>query len=270
MKNKFLTTVSLFALIGATPALAGEIIVQQESAADPASKGNIVDDAKVVVDKVKQNTADAYEDIKATLIGQESTDKNMPVVIDSRKTANGIIGRHVYNEKHESVATVTDIILDKDGKAIMIIVSDGAFIGVGKKAAFDYSAITRVENDGDVIMPLTQESIENAASFSYVKAKSGDKVSVIPDNGYSVVKLLDGQLVNQDKEPLADIENISFKNGAANQLIVGFDKTLGFGGDKAALLYNDTTILQDGSDVDFQLSASKALQFETFKETLKN
>ena len=86
--------------------------------------------------------------------------------------------------------------------------------------------------------------------------------------GYSVDSLLRGRLLNQSKEPVADIENISFKNGVANQIVVGFDKTLGFGGERAVLSYNDATVIRYGNALDFQLSANKSNQFETYKKTL--
>lgn len=268
MKNKLLITASILAILNAIPALAETTKTQTEIKAEASTTGNIVDDAKIAIEDIKSDTAEAYEKIKATLIGKESTDKNVPVIIDSRQTADGIIGHHVYNEKHESVAKVTDIILDKDGKATMVVVADGAFIGMGKKAAFDYSAITRVETDGDVIMPLTEDIIDNAAAFSYDKAEGGDKVRVIPNNGYSVAKLLDGHLFNQKKKSVADIENILFKNGQAYQLIVSFDKTLGMGGKKAVLSYSDAKIIRDGEKLNFQLNVKKSAQFETYKKTI--
>lgn len=271
MKNKILATVSVIALMGALPVLAETAVkTQTQTNAESSTTGNIVEDSKEAWKNMKSDTAEAYDEIKATLIDKESADKSHPVFIDSRKTAGGIIGHPIYNEKHESVAKVSDIILDKDGKASMVIVSDGIF-GLGKKAAFDYSAITRVEKDGDVIMPLTEEIVDNAASFSYRKTDKDDKkMRMIPSNGYSVDRLLKGRLLNQNKDPVADIENISFRNGRAYQLVVGFDKTLGFGGEKAALSYNDATIVRHGNALDFQLSADKAAQFEMYKKSLKN
>ncbi len=270
MKKTILTTVSVIALMGALPALAETAKTQTEINAEASTTGGIVEDAKTAVDDMKRDSSEAYEEIKATLIGEKTDDKNMPVVIDSRKTANGIIGHHVYNEQHENLAKITDIILDKNGKAIMVVVSE-SLLGMGTEAAFDYSAIIRVEDDGDVIMPLTKEIIDNAAPFSDAKDEDNDKkVRVIPDNGYSVARLLDGKLLNQKKESVADIENISFKDGQTSQVIVGFDKTLGMGGEKAVLSYSDTKIIRDGESLGFQLSAKKSVQFETYKKTVTN
>lgn len=274
MRNTFLATASIIALIGfmgAIPSLAenGDVQTPLDTKAEASTSGNIAKDAKIALKDMKSDTAEAYEDIKAMLMGKEKADKNIPVTINSRTTAKGMIGQHVYNEKNESVAKVTDIIVGKDGKAMMIVVSE-SLLGMGAKAAFDYSAITRVEDDGDVIMSVTNQIIDNAASFSYDKSERGEKMRVIPDNGYSVAKLLDGKLVNQKKEPVADIENIAFKSGTANQIIVGFDKTLGMGGEKAVFDFSDAKIIRDDKTVDFQLSTEKAAQFETYKQALSN
>lgn len=268
MKNKILTTVSVIGLMGALPALAETVTTQTQKNSKVCTTGeNILNNTKTVIEDINSDASKAYKTIKATLIGKKKTDKNMPVVIDFHKTANGIIGHCVHNEKHESIAKVTDIILNQDGIATMIIVSDGMF-GMGKKVAFDYSIVTRDETSGDIIMPLTEKSIDNAPSFSYDKADKGDKVRVIPNNGYSVTKILDGKIVNQKNEFIADIENISFENNEFSQIIVGFDKMFGMGGEKAALSYGDTKITRNDERLNFQLSIDKAEQFETYQKTL--
>ncbi|HEY8190400.1 MAG TPA: hypothetical protein VIF12_06915, partial [Micavibrio sp.] len=61
--------------------------------------------------------------------------------------------------------------------------------------------------------------------------------------------------------------NISFKGGRADNLIVGFDKIMGVGGDRAALAFADVSLVPDGSEAyDFQLTTDQAAQFEAFKQ----
>lgn len=271
MKIKILTSVSVIALMASLPALADTTAkTQTEINSEKSTSGDIAKDAKAAWKEVKKDSAEAYEEIRATLIGDKTEGKNSVVVIESRKTANGIIGHYVYNEKHQSVAKVTDIILDQDGKATMVIVSDGKFISMGKQAAFEFSAITRVESDGDVIMPFTQQTIDNAVPFSYDKTDMTDNMHVISDNSYSVKKILGGQMVNQKQELLAVIDNITFKNGRANQIIIGFDKVLGMGGKKAALDYSDAKLIRKGENLNFQLNDNRTAQFEAYKKTTKN
>ena len=270
MKKTILTTVSVIALMGALPALAETAKPQSEIKAEASSTGNIADDAKVAIKEIKKDTAEAYETIKAMLIGKETTDKNVPIVIDPGKTANGMIGQQVHDDKQKSVAKVTDIILENDGTPTMVIVTSNAVMGTGKMVALDFTAVTNAEKNDNILMPLTKDMIDSADSFSYRNNTTGDGARVIPNNGYSVAELLDGHLVNQKEEVIADIDNISFKGGAAYQLIVGFDKTFGMGGEKAVISYSDAAIIRDGETLNFQLNTEKTAQFEAYKKSLTN
>lgn len=263
MKTKLLMTASVLAVMAAGTAFADP----------PKTKtGDVGQDVENAWEDIKDDTAKAYEDIKAVLIdGSESSDAST-VVIDSRKTATGLIGTPVLNGKEERVGTVKDIILDGDGKATLVVVADGEFPGLdGKLAAFDFGIITMQNADGNVIAPLTEEMIDNVAEFSYEREDQAEKIRVIPSNGYSVSEILDGQLVNTKNESVAQIDNISFKGGSADQLVVTFDQVLGFGGKHAALDYDDAQLVRDGeSGLDFKLNARQVAQFESFKKTATN
>lgn len=270
MRNKILTVASVIALMGTASVVAQAQSERALSNAEATTTGNITEDAKTAWGNMKSDASEAYYDIKAVIIGDETVKTNEYAVIDSRQTATGIIGHSVYNETGEKVATVTDIILDATGKADMVVVSDSTFMGMGKTAAFNYNDITRIDKDGDVIMPLTENIIDNAKPFSYDRNVRVDNTVYIPSDAYSVSTLLKGRLLNQRRESVADIENIHFKNGRAEHLIVGFDKTLGFGGEQALLAFNDAKIMRNGDALDFQLSAEKAMQFEVYKNRAIN
>ena len=48
----------------------------------------------------------------------------------------------------------------------MIIVKDGSFLERGGKlAAFSYNSVIDRKSDGDVVMPITQKTIDNVAEF---------------------------------------------------------------------------------------------------------
>lgn len=267
MRNKILAAVSVLALIGVIPALAQTSKSQDQIRAEQTTTGNIVEDAKTAWDNMTYGRTRTDAEIRATVISDRAEGRAALVTIDPRKTATGMIGHEIYNENGENVAEVTDIILDRNGKATMVVVSNASFFNMGRDAAFDYSAITRVESDGDVIMPLTEEIIDDAAAFSYNRTEANDAVRVIPSEGYSVSRLLKGRLLNDRRESVADVDNILFKNGQASQIIVGFDKTLGFGGEQAVLSYTDAAITRNGDALDFQLSANKSAQFEAYKNS---
>ena len=189
------------------------------------------------------------------------------ITIDRRTTAAGMIGQPVYNASNERVAMVKDIILNHHGDAVMVILADGEWTGLGKLTAFDYSVITQTNAQGDLIAPISEETIDHAASFSYDRNNNDSKsVKVIPENGYSVSELLDSQLLDTANNRIADIDNISFKNGHAENLVVSFGQTLGLGGSQAVIGYNDPSLIMHNGKPYFQLNEEKAKQFEIYKD----
>lgn len=194
-----------------------------------------------------------------------------PVVVEVRQTAEGIIGKPVYNGANERVATVKDIILDKNGTAQLIVLKDGDFMGLGGKlAAFDYGLIVDQNRDGDVIMPITEKTIERVAEFSYNPKDAGEsKTRVIPANGYSVANLLDGNLLGANGKKLATIDNLTFKGDKADLVIATHSQILHMGGEKVAIGFDGPKLTQDKDhkDVNLKLSAAQTRQFENFKKS---
>jgi len=283
MKIKILGAVSVLALMVAvtayTEANAGSAT---DAKADTSiglsaeTKAELKADWEQTKDAVQEKSAEIsaaadarYEDIKARLIDEDAATPDSRMTISSGITAKGLLGQPIQNTHDKKVGTVKDIILDSEGDAEFIVVSDGGFMGVGDKlAAFDYNLVMRQEENGDVVMPLSDELIKNVAEFSYDPKEAGDKVQVIPANGYSVSELLKGQLVNPSNETLGTIENIAFRQGEAAEVIVSFDQKLGIGGERAAFDFDDLT-LSKGADgnLNFRMNAYQSAKFEEMKKT---
>lgn len=283
--NKLLIAASALAIMAGSPALA-ETNTNAENTNSPSVSQdvkrewkNVKEDAAQAADKTAAAAEDAYESIKATVIGEDAPKAGSPntVTIDSRMTASGMIGQPVLNHRNEKIATVKDIILDANGNATTVVLADGGFLGIGTKlAAFDYGLVSRRSADGDVIMPISEETLKKVAPFSY-DAKDAEKdkaVRIMQPNSISTAKLLDGQILDPDKNNVAEIDNISFRDGSANQIIVAFDQTLGLGGKRAAMNFDSVQVVRedanDRTDVDVQLSAQQAANFENFKKTARN
>ena len=180
-----------------------------------------------------------------------------------------VIGKPVYNQQNDKVAVVEDIILDKDGAAKLVVVKDGDFMGLGGKlAAFDYDAIIDRTKEGDVVMPITEKTIDKVAEFSY-EPTNKENVRLIPDNGYSAKKILDGNLVDENGKKLAAIDNLSMQGGRAKLVIAAYDQVLGMGGDKVALNFDATRLVRDKDNVDLKLNQSQAAEFKNFEKTTK-
>ncbi len=267
MNKAIITAVSALAIFAAVPAMA-EMKAQVKTSAEASKTGDIAADAKEAWKDIKKDANEAYEDIMAVFV----EDGNKPVTFNTRHTATGMIGSPVVNAKQERVGTVKDIIVDKDGNASMLIIADGEFPGFdGKLVAFDYNVISRLNADGDVIAPISEENLSKAAEFSYDRnAKADGKVRLISGQAYSVEKLLEGQLLNPKHEDVAQIDDVMFKNGKATNLIVSFDKVLGLGGKKVAMNYDAAKIVRKSDEIDFQLNQKQTAQFEVYKKTASN
>ena len=47
--------------------------------------------------------------------------------------ASKLVGLNVYNEKNESVGSINDMLTDKDGKIVAVVIGVGGFLGVGER-----------------------------------------------------------------------------------------------------------------------------------------
>ncbi|MCD8526105.1 MAG: PRC-barrel domain-containing protein [Alphaproteobacteria bacterium] len=269
MRTYILTAVSAVALATAGTALANDPHYQSEN--PPVTKtGDIAKDAEMAAEDIKEDVKEAYENIEAVFIDEADANVNAKafgtVTINEQKTAAGMIGHPVYNTNQERIGTVKDIILNDSGTATHIIVADGEFPGIDMKlVAFDYDSIVRRNADGDIIMALSEEMMDRAVPFQYETANADENVQTMPSGSLSAAKVLDAALLDEKKETIAQVDNVSLRNGQVDQLIVAFDQILGLGGDKAAFRYKDAKLVRDGEEIDFQLSANQSAQFEAYK-----
>jgi len=260
MQFKSTAAVSALALMIALPAYAGNVTVKEE-------KTTISQDIKSglrATDKAMYETA---EDIKAFFVGHEEDAKMSPVMIHSSLTARHLIGKTIITESGDKVATIKDIIIGKNGRAVLVV----GVLGIGDKlAAFDYNRVVSQRYDGSVNMALSADMISRAADFSYDRSDWAN-AKVIPAGSVSANLLLKGDVLDSKGNKTASIENIYFRNANVTQIIVGFNKTLGMGGDKAALDYDDMRMVRnkDGS-LHFKLTANQSAQFKNFKSSTIN
>lgn len=229
-----------------------------------ANDSEITKDVKSGLRKADSAMRETADDIRAFFVGDEGGGALEPVMIRSDRTAKGLLDKPVLNPQGKEITKLKDIIIDQNGRATMVVVTDGGFLGIGKKqAAFDYSKVIAQQNDGKVVMALSQDMIDRAADFSYDE-DDASKARIIPAGSVSLNDVLDGNLLDSKGKKVGAIENVSFENGRAHRIIVGFNKTLGMGGDLAALNYASLEKLPKMSSVDVKMNASQSAQFSSF------
>jgi sporulation protein YlmC with PRC-barrel domain len=215
-------------------------------------------------------SAESTDDIRAFTFGKTTVGKAEPETIRRGDTARGMIGSPVLNPAGDKIADVKDIIISRDGKAVLLVVSDGGVLGIGSKvAAFDYNRVVTRKDDGSVIMTLSQDMIDHAADFSY-DPKDWAKAKVIPQGSISVSSILDGEVIDNKNRTVATVENVYLRDTDVSQIIVGFNKKLGVAGDRAALDYDSLQPVRTKKEVDFRLSADQAARFRQFEKSMAN
>ncbi|EJZ20399.1 PRC-barrel domain-containing protein [Rhizobium sp. Pop5] len=95
-------------------------------------------------------------------------------------SANTYIGQSVYNGKNESIGSINDLILKKDGGIVAAIVGVGGFLGIGEKdVAVPMEKITVAQNTQDGSLKLTTsetaESLKAAPEFKTLAMQAAEK-----------------------------------------------------------------------------------------------
>jgi sporulation protein YlmC with PRC-barrel domain len=297
MTNKILLGVSVLALLSALPAFAEtradakadvSTSTKIETKLDKAGE-SIKETAKEAGDAIEQQTdragaatREAYQDAKAKtketygdVKAYFSDDKDVKAVtsinIDSRLTADELLGADVQNPSGEKIGSIEDILVDKEGDAETVIINDGGVLGLGGKlVAFDYDIIEGISSDKDVMVKLTDASIKKAKRFEYeAPSKADAAISVMPASQFSVKKVQDAKVVDANGKAVANVSDIVFDGDDADYLVVTFDKFLGLGGDKAALDFEALDLSNNNGKYTFKLTSQQTAQFENQKATTK-
>ena len=104
--------------------------------------------------------------------GVVATTNNPNLAVSTVKLENGtraskIIGAAVYNDGSERVGSVDDLIMTRDDRITMAIVSVGGFLGLGSKlVAVPWSQL-RMDADKIVMPGVTKDGLNGMPSFTY-------------------------------------------------------------------------------------------------------
>ena len=269
-KNKatYLAAASALTLVISGYALA-DTKSQNEVRAEASATGSVEKDVKEAWKDMKHDAKEVSKQFEAYFL---SDDEKIPVKKYSYATASsssGMIGSPVMNYKGEKVGTVKDIIVNSSGEADMVVIADGEFPGFdGKLVAFNYSDISKKNKDGDIIAPISENLIDKTSEFSYSAGSGSSLVRYVPDGGYSVEKILKGDVFDSNNAKVGAVDDIYFKNGEADLIIIGFDKTLGMGGKKVAASYESANIVFDGDSLNAQLTKKQSVALANYKKAI--
>ncbi|MBY5790089.1 PRC-barrel domain-containing protein [Rhizobium leguminosarum] len=183
MTRKLLTTVAAGALFATAfaPAAFSQTAPQpadpaaptQAAPADPAAPKPMTPDVTKPAGDAAQAPAPAptADTAQAAYLTEQAPDQ---------VSANTYIGQSVYNGNNESIGSVNDLIMKKDGGMVAAIVGVGGFLGIGEKnVAVPMEKITVAQNTQDGSVKLTTsetaESLKAAPEFKTLAMLAAEK-----------------------------------------------------------------------------------------------
>lgn len=205
--------------------------------------------------------AGAVITIQEAMVDRDSAlSEAQAVTYHPAQTADGMLGETIYNSSEDMIGNVEDLLVDETGKVTHVVVGDGSSLSAGdKKVVFDFDRIARNTTASGVVVPATEETIDEKATYDPASHK-----------GISLKKVLDGTVVNQNRNALASIENIVIADGYATHVVAGFGGVLGIGEEQAALSFDAGELDQQDQQTDIVLSAVQSDAFEVFKKTVND
>jgi sporulation protein YlmC with PRC-barrel domain len=97
-----------------------------------------------------------------------------------------IVGADVYNDQNNSIGTIEDLIVDKDGKITDAVISVGGFLGIGTKLVavpFDQLKFeTQTENNAPANVATNAGNVPTTAEANSAKAVAPAAPVPVPSN----------------------------------------------------------------------------------------
>ncbi len=211
-------------------------------------------------------TGDA-DHIRVFSLDNNAPAQNVYLTVNENATAKGFINKSIYGMNGDKLGYVKDIILDSNGKATLAVISDGGVLGLGEKlVAYNFDSISGHTANGGLNMPLTKYVFDRTAQFAYEPSDAARNVQVMPQNSYSLSKILDGELLDYTGDTVAEIDNVTFRGSQADNVVVSYNQTLGVGGEQAAIDYGSMMrAYTDDDDIDLQMSEAQSRRFESLR-----
>ena len=99
----------------------------------------------------------------------EVVERSSATAFSGDVSAKELLGKNVVNAVNESIGTINDVRIDRQGKVVAVIVGVGGFLGIGEKAvALPYDQLTfSKDGNGSLIVGTgaTKESLESAPEY---------------------------------------------------------------------------------------------------------
>ncbi|MEZ2222337.1 PRC-barrel domain-containing protein [Rhizobium sp. RCC_161_2] len=185
MTGKLFTSVA----VGAVFATASVLSPMAFAQAQQPSTGNnapLTQTAPATPDTTKPATKMPQSDAQAPATAPTTTTARAGGYLTEQSadqiSAKTYIGQSVYNGQNESIGSINDLVLLKQGGVVAAVVGVGGFLGMGQKnVAVPFDKITATQNveDGSVKLTTTEtaDALKAAPEFKTLAAQASDKAA---------------------------------------------------------------------------------------------
>jgi sporulation protein YlmC with PRC-barrel domain len=96
--------------------------------------------------------------------------------------ANKIIGASVYDRNNAKIGSVSDIVLDRDGRVAAVVLDVGGFLGLGSKTVAVHLSDIKTDHDR-LTLDMTKPQLQHMAVYRLTDRNSGAGTTQSPVTG---------------------------------------------------------------------------------------
>ncbi len=189
MTGKLFTSVAAGAVFATASVLSPMVFAQAQQPsngtgnAQPTQTAPATPDVTKPAPQMPQNNAQAPTPAPTTTTAQAGgylTEQSADQI-----SARTYMGQSVYNGQNESIGSINDLILMKQGGVVAAVVGVGGFLGMGQKSvAVPFEKITATQNAEDGTVKLTTvetaDTLKSAPEFKTLAAQASEKAARAP------------------------------------------------------------------------------------------
>ncbi|MGV1761302.1 PRC-barrel domain-containing protein [Rhizobium sp. P44RR-XXIV] len=180
MTGKFFTSVAAGAIFATASVLSPMAFAQSQQ---PSTGGGDAPLTQTAPAATKPDAAapQTKAQAPAAMTGTEQAG-NLTAQSADQISAKTYMGQSVYNGQNESIGSINDLILQKQGGVVAAVVGVGGFLGMGQKnvaVPFDKISATQNPQDGTIKLTTTEtaESLKAAPEFKTLAMQASDKAA---------------------------------------------------------------------------------------------
>ncbi|MDK4717001.1 PRC-barrel domain-containing protein [Rhizobium sp. CNPSo 4039] len=184
MTGKLFTSVAAGAIFATASVLSPMAFAQAQQPSNGGAGNNapVTQSAPATPDATKPDSSAAPQSAQAPAPSTGGQAGYLTTQSADQISAKTYMGQSVYNGQNESIGSINDLILQKQGGVVAAVVGVGGFLGMGQKnvaVPFDKISATQNPQDGTVKLTTTEtaDSLKAAPEFKTLSMQASEKAA---------------------------------------------------------------------------------------------